>query len=481
MQFNDWLNDFVIKNQINVADVLTFHKQNEIQKNTIGEILDYIKSQKEDKQAKFKTSLEKGVEVNNVIGYLFSASKYFKLPQTIKQDKVATQNLNENKQSWFKEQEDLKEYVNNKFTALEKELKSEDTFQSAYKSYLDFIGQFDRLNNYSLHNIMLIDAQLKNRGLNLIDIKSEKLWSEKNINVKDTPINIFVPVKKAVYETEEIEAQDGQKEIRYILDNNGNKIPKLDDDGNAKIKTTFSLNGKVYDVNMTDAFEQGVYTKPKSSREIKESLTITKEFLEKIANEISQKLNIDIHFEAVQGTKAGYYLFNRGNKREEIHVDNNNIDYKEQLAVLLHEVGHKILHNVEARAKDKNPKSKSQMEFEAESTSYVLSSQFGLETVLTSSEYLLGYKLEENIELKNIFNNVLKAVKIFNDKLDVRELIETEIDKQNIQQSKEVSTEKILVQMNKTIEDISNLDNSEFESLENNAAMKQENTDLRRK
>ena len=144
------------------------------------------------------------------------------------------------------------------------------------------------------------------------------------------------------------------------------------------------------------------------------TIDYTKSKLNIIANEISSAMNVTIKFEPIKEAQLGYYNYSGGEHK--IFVDNS-MSVEKQLSVLLHELGHRILHNRE----NELDKSQARREAEAESFAYVVGQQFGIDT--PSGEYILPYIQGTDVKLKDIFEDVFKAVKNFNDKVQMKPMI----------------------------------------------------------
>jgi len=123
--FSQWLDDFTIEQQINLNDRFTFNRENGAKEvYTVGQIFEFIKAQSEEAQDKFADSLQRGLKAQNLMGYLYSASKYFKIQQDKQQQKERQpEAAKENKQAdnkLAKEQVEIKDSAAAKFEDLEK-------------------------------------------------------------------------------------------------------------------------------------------------------------------------------------------------------------------------------------------------------------------------------------------------------------------------------------------------------------------------
>ncbi|HDX6309537.1 TPA: ImmA/IrrE family metallo-endopeptidase [Campylobacter fetus subsp. venerealis] len=424
--FKEWLDNFTSANQISPNNTFTFTRKDgskDVVK--VSQILDFIAKSSEKEQEKFKASLEKGVEANNLIGYMYQASRYLKLPKEVKQDLKGAETYesegykkDDGKSNWKQEQESIKDNAKKMLESLEERLKNPQTRLNALEDYQKFISQFGSLYHYSSNNIALIQSQLENAGISSAGVvKSEKDWNEMGVSVKDSPLKIYVPYFEKIYERETLFDNEGNEKSVYKLDEEGKKIPVLDEEGNPKTKTIFKMTGKVYDASQTDAFEKGIVSKTESTRI--STNNINEKSLRLIAYEISSNLDTEITFRPFKQSSYGYFTYKDG--INQIHIDSNT-DVKTQLATLLHETGHRILHTQDYF--DRKVFDKTRRECEAEGFAFVMANQFGLET--KSAEYILGYlESSDKANIKDVFDDVLKAVRTFNGKVDVENLIAT--------------------------------------------------------
>ena len=151
--------------------------------------------------------------------------------------------------------------------------------------------------------------------------------------------------------------------------------------------------------------------------------------LEKIRDELSKSLDVDIYIRPLRDSGSSYSSYKDG--RNQIHV-NTNIPIDAQLKAILYEAGDRILNKQDFFAK-KEP-DKLRRLCEAESFAFIISNQLGIPAEHTkyAGVYLRNGDMECNeVYLKDIFSDVVKAVKTFNDKVDVNKLANKVFDKQN--------------------------------------------------
>ena len=431
--FSEWLDDFVIEQQLNLNDRFTFNRESGAKEvYTIGQIFEFIKTQPEKAQDKFVDSLQNGLKAQNLMGYLYSASKYLKIQQNEQPKKERQpEPPKENKQvdnKPAKDQEEIKERAIAKFEALEKRLKDPKTQDEALRDYDELLSKFGSLYRYSASNLMLVVSQMEDRGLEFSEIiQSEKDWSAMSVAVKDDPLYVLMPKDVPLYEMETIRREDGSTRRIYKLDNNGKRIPVRDGNGKFKTVRRFELSGKVYSVDQTDAYEKGIMKKGKDTR--MPGLNIDRIMLEKVKDTLSAALDVDIHIRPLRDSGSSYSSYKDG--RNQIHV-NTNIPIDAQLKAILYEAGDRILNKQDFFAK-KEP-DKLRRLCEAESFAFVISNQLGIPAEHTkyAGVYLRNGDTEcKEVYLKDIFSDVAKAVKTFNDKVDVNKLSNEIVDKQN--------------------------------------------------
>lgn len=466
--FRNWLINFIEENQINQNNTFSYrNKDGSNRKISVEQILNYIdNTDNEDAKLKFKESLEKGKEADNILGYMYNAARRFPIEEKTEVKEKAEAETD----TWFKKNERMKELTTKAFKRLETQLKDPATAKGAIKTYNEFISQFKNLYNYSLNNNQLIFGQMKGRNLPYSGvIKSEKDWNSLNVEVdkNSKPLMIYVPQKSPVWETETITDENGKSKVIIKLDDDGKKIQKKDEDGKPQYTTYFRLSGKVFDISQTDAFEKGYKKAMNKDIEYIKTIDYTQSKLNIIANEISSALNVDVSFQPIRGTELGRYSYEGGEHK--IVVDNSkDISIEKQLSVLLHEVGHRILHNVERDKRiyenKETPEIRGKKEAEAESFAYVVGQQFGIDT--PSGEYILPYIQGTDVKLKDIFEDVFKAVKNFNDKVQMKPMITSFIKYDND-----------IDNMKKLLDEYKEIDNSAVDEIKEEMKQKESQKD----
>ncbi|MBR8466492.1 ImmA/IrrE family metallo-endopeptidase [Campylobacter sp. faydin G-140] len=480
-KFNDWFDLFAEQNQLGRNDIFSVKgfKEKEFRQITFGQIEFYVKNRaKPETREKFKASVEEGIAQGKLISYLSNASSGFKIKEREEIKERAKQEWVDSKKNEWKNIRDEANNIAKSFDEIEAQLKNSATAEKALATYYSYIKQFGYLYNYSARNVLLIKGQLENRGISSGHVvKSEKDWAELGIDVKGLALNVIIPTEKTVYEKEKITDENGEEIYIFKLDENGKKIPLLDENGKPKTETGFSLSGKVYDVAQTDAYQKG-YKKMADFMEI-EGMKINQDFFNSVKDLISNTYDIDIFARPLEKTHSGYATINTTTNRKEIHIDTLNTTTEQRLAILLHETGHQLLHFKKGET-IKDPSVKSRREAEAESFAYVLGKQFGIK--IPSTEYILGYMQNmPEASLQDVFNNVHRAVKDINTKININEMVQKEIERQLqetvnstkidlaevVNQDTEIKqTPKKQSMFSDVLAEIDNEDYSEFKSLE---------------
>jgi Zn-dependent peptidase ImmA (M78 family) len=319
------------------------------------------------------------------------------------------------------QKQEIADYTTAKMKEIAENLNNSNS--QALEHLRDYFKQFANFYDYSARNVVIMINQAQERGMRLSKVQSFKDWSEmKNENEENVRINkgasglkIFVPQERIAYKRDE--------KGEFLLDENDNKIPELNEDGTKKKNTYFSL-GTVFDLSQTNALEIGAIKKSHIYLNAKEnSLNIDDDFVNKMIENIKENFDLPVKVELITHSLASGY--NRKTEDTSLIVLDETLKPEQKLSVLFHELGHHIMHQYG------NDKDKSEKEAEAESFAYVLSSKFGVEN--HSADYIKGYIQDEN-ELMKLLSNVQRAVSIAHKKLNLNEILEDklkEIETQN--------------------------------------------------
>ena len=439
--FSNWADKLIETNQLNLKDTLTFRKQDGTTfKKSIGEIFDFVNEKlKPASQEKFMKNVDEGVATGNIVGYIYGASKKYdfdgKEQEKTKEQKPAKEQAQENqtiisfrrkeafdKTAWAREHEEkaerAKQVTINQFVALETNLKNPKTQAKAQQEFNEFLSQMSRSYEYSANNVMLISAQLRDRGLeNTGIVKSQADWEKMGVKVRQEGLIILTPTKAIAYEREKVATENGEKWI-YKLDDEGKKIPKLNEKGEQEYVTYFNMDGKVFDASMTNAYESGKLQRPSNDKI--PANAITNEAIDVVCAKIANELGVDLNIRPLE--KDSYFKYE--DKKYEIHI-NANLSNEEQFNALMREVGNKILHTQDTF--NKKDYDEARRKGEAESFAYVLAEKFGVEA--KTSNYIAEYLRAEEAkpadkreDIKDVLTDVMKAVQYADYKLNLDKL-----------------------------------------------------------
>lgn len=443
--FTAWADKLIEANQLNLNDELTFRKQDgSTTKKSIGEIFDFVNEKlKPASQEKFMKSVDEGVKAGNIIGYIYGASKRYDFEgkkqeqkqeqkqEHPKQEQKATQEQPRgsfsrsapfDKEAWAKDHEEkaerAKKVTIDKFVALENDLKNPKTQEKAQQEFNAVLSQMSRSYEYSGNNVMLINAQLADRGLeNTGIVKSQADWEKMGVRVRQEGLIILTPSKAIAYEREKVATDKGERWI-YKLDEEGKKIPKLNEKGEQEYVTYFNMDGKVFDASMTNAFEIGKLQRPTNEKIPADK--ITNEAIDVICAKIANELGVDINIRPIE--KDSYFKFE--DKKYEVHI-NANLSNEEQFNAIMREVGQKVLHSQDTfNDKEYN---EARRKGEAESFAYIMAEKFGVEA--KSPNYIAEYLRAEAAkpddqreDIKDVLTDTMKAVQYADFKLNLDKL-----------------------------------------------------------
>lgn len=241
-----------------------------------------------------------------------------------------------------------------------------------YKKYLDFASSFY---NYSPRNIYLILSQMPNAKY----IGSYTFWKSKNRYVKkgEHGIHIIAPIITK-RKQEPVESKSQEKEINSKTNNTPSTEKEL-------VLTGFRFV-TVFDISQTAGEEiPNILSKLTGSFPISDIIIKT---IEDIAT-------LPIYYRDIP--------YNGFCSDSEI-VINNNLSPNQTAKTLIHEYMHHTFHN---DIKDYSA-NRSKYELQAESTAYVVSKHFGLDTSEYSFGYLTNWKQSKSMdEVKEILKTII--------------------------------------------------------------------------
>lgn len=240
--------------------------------------------------------------------------------------------------------EDLKTGVKNVMTS------------EQYQKYLDFRSS---LYDYSVNNCLLIQAQKPDATM----IGSFTYWKNNNryVNKGEKGIKILAPVTGK----RNIEIPILDKDLKPILNSDGSKQMKKSE---KTVITGFSF-ATVFDVKQTSGEPI-----PSLINELSGNSSVA----EKLIETIKSISNVPISYKNISSGAKGYYS---PNENEIVLKEGMSLD--QTAKTLIHEYTHsKLDNNLNEYKQNRN-----EAEIRAESTAYVVSKHFGLDT----SEYSFGY------------------------------------------------------------------------------------------
>ena len=300
----------------------------------------------------------------------------------------------------IKTNEEKRQEVKNKLNSIDEQLAAlaekldlPETTEEI-KKVLEFQANFYR---YSFNNQMFLFFQAKERDYYLEQVASFQYWtklkrgSKKNVSIRkgEHGFCVLVPVEYTLYERDE--------EGNFVLNQEHEKIPMLDENGNIKKGITFKL-GYVFDVNQTNAKEIGIYKKLAYRNSESD---INSKVFDKLLESVKNTYDVNFDFKNL-GAAGGYYK-----QSENLIVINNSPDKTtaNRISTLFHELGHFLMHsNDEDIAREK-------AEGEAEGFSYILSSFFGINNKSELYIKSWGNNAEEfKATMENISNTAKKAM-----------------------------------------------------------------------
>jgi hypothetical protein len=298
--------------------------------------------------------------------------------------------------------------LDDKLELLAERLDSAET-EKEIKDFLSFQAKFYK---YSFNNQFILFLQAGQRNMTLEQVASFDFWKKQqnskgeNVNVKrgSKGLKVFVPVEYMLYELDEND--------KFILNEKGKKIPKLDEKGNVIKKLGFKL-GNVFDVSQTTAKSIGAY---KELEYRNRTADISDDVYSDLKNRIEKAFKINITEELMTDSACGGYCDYSGKNI----VINSSPERTAAMktSTLFHEIGHALMHmdlviNDEVKEMELH---RGMREGQAEAFSYVLSSFFGIEN---KSELYIKTWGNDKDALKECISTISKAVKTAFNKLSL--------------------------------------------------------------
>lgn len=290
----------------------------------------------------------------------------------------------------------------NKIDDLLKEVQegTKEVFESEkYKSFLKTMSKF---HHYSFRNNLLIAFQKPNATY----VAGYKAWQTKfKRQVEKGEKGIEILGYTPYHRTEIVQVKD--KNGKPVLDNNG----EVKTEKKKIIIPSFSPV-HVFDISQTSG---------EPLPELINELDGTVEAYNQLFNAISSVSKYKVEFEDIVGGAKGYCDYS--NKKIAI---NNNMSEVQNIKTLIHEITHADFHVPEIEQSIK--KDRRTREVEAESTAFVVSNHYGIDTSEYSFGYLAGWSSGKELEeLQNSLEIIQKQANELIDRVD-KKLLELQKD-----------------------------------------------------
>ena len=247
--------------------------------------------------------------------------------------------------------------------------------------YTEYLAAMSRFHRYSARNVLLIQMQRPNATR----VASAKRWREefgRHINRGEKAIYIVAP------------APIVRKVERQKLDPD-TKAPMLDENGHVimeekEYQVPLFRPVPVFDVSQTNG---------KPLPQLAETLSGDVRQYEAFMEALRRTAPVPITFEPMAANMDGY--FSLDNQRIAIREGMSQV---QTVSAAVHEITHSILHG------QKDGKSRSSEELEAESVSYVVCQYYGIETGANSFGYLASWSKDRELsELRACLDTISKA------------------------------------------------------------------------
>ncbi|MDD5728518.1 MAG: ArdC family protein [Victivallales bacterium] len=283
-----------------------------------------------------------------------------------------------------------------KIKELEWKIESPET-EKAIKDWLKFQSRF---HNYSLHNTIWMMLQAAACKVEIEQVAPFKKWVEMTgdqgrkvtVNKGAKGFTVLFPYEHVSYECDE--------KGRFLLDEDGQRVPELDKDGNIRKIRRFGI-GYVFDVKQTNAREIGAFKDLDHRGKIVE---INADLVKEAAGRITEKYKIPVDFVKDPACAAGGWYDVR-NKKIGVNIATckNNAH---RLGTLFHELGH-------AKTIDDSQNSRKLAEGKAEAFAYAACSAFGIER---DSQLYIKHWVSDKYSLKEVMGDISRKVReVFND------------------------------------------------------------------
>ena len=247
--------------------------------------------------------------------------------------------------------------------------------------YTEYLAAMSRFHHYSARNVLLIQMQLPNATR----VASAKKWREefgRHINKGEKAIYIIAP------------APIVRKVERQKIDPD-TKAPMLDENGHVimeekEFQVPLFRPVPVFDVSQTDG---------KPLPQLAENLSGDVRQYEVFMEALRRTAPVPMEFTPMAANMDGY--FSLDGQRIAIREGMSQV---QTVSAAVHEITHSILHG------QKDEKSRSTEELEAESVSYVVCQYYGIETGANSFGYLASWSKDRELsELRACLDTISKT------------------------------------------------------------------------
>jgi len=271
--------------------------------------------------------------------------------------------------------------MSNKVDLTEVSKRLEQNLEDLFKNdrFQDLLNVMASGHHYSFHNVLLIASQQPDATM----IRGFKQWQElgRHVNKGEKSIEILVPTF--------------QKEVEQVVDKQTGEILK-DENGDPQVEVRESISGyafgKVFDISQTSGREiPSVHDFVQKDLQSEESLSdLYERFVKQVNSDEKNALSIlEEHHE--QDSYGGFY-----NRNTDQIIINTAVarTTEDKFRVVIHEYAHGLLHN---KSNDMHQYPRGHKEAQAESTAYIVSKYYGLDTNLTSTGYIATWAQDLNV------------------------------------------------------------------------------------
>jgi len=295
--------------------------------------------------------------------------------------------------------------IESSISELEKKIDAPET----EKTIREWLLCQSKFHNYSMMNTFWMHAQSVCKKIPLSQVASFRKWTTEmqndqgekvQINKGAKAFSIIYPMFKTIYQKDE----NG----KYLLDENGNKIPEKNDDG-SDAQTIYYGVGYVFDISQTNAVAIGAV---KTLDHRGKDVPVQPGILDEIARRITDTYHFPVHFLSDPSNAAGGW-FDRMDQSITINQAVSK-SLSHQLGTLFHELGHGILHGDPSCNFSRELK-----EGQAEAFAYAAAAAFGIER---KSELYIKSWIENDVPLVDVLKNISKNVRDAFTKLNLEEL-----------------------------------------------------------